>query len=45
MLYACVRRFDVTGTVEEILGTNQGLNVYDSVSESAAHSHLYHWPK
>ena len=27
MLYACVRRFDVTDTVEKFLGTKQGLNV------------------
>ena len=25
MLYACVRRFDVTGTVQKNLGTKQGL--------------------
>ena len=25
MLHACVRRFDVTGTVEKILETKQGL--------------------
>ena len=26
MFYACIRRFDVTGTVEIFLGTKQGLN-------------------
>ena len=25
MLYACVQKFDVTGTVENFLGTKQGL--------------------
>ena len=27
MLYPCVRRFDVTGTVQKILGTKQGLKI------------------
>ena len=28
MLHACVRTFDVTGTVENFLGTKQGLSVF-----------------
>ena len=26
MLHACIQRFDVTGTVENVLGTKRGLS-------------------
>jgi len=32
MLYACVQKFDVTGTVENFLGTKRGLTVKLSVT-------------
>ena len=34
MLHACVRTFDVTGTVENFLGTKHGLNMAGSLNQA-----------
>ena len=47
MLYACVRRFDVTDTVEKFLGTKRGLStiavVIDFFRVNAQRSISYKW--
>ena len=43
MLYTCVQKFDVTGTVEIFLKTKQGLNIFWNVHKLILGTESHRW--